>query len=62
MKLGTYGYDLLAGAGLCGVFAGLWWIYPPAALIVLGGMACTLGVAGARAAAIARAERRANER
>ena len=36
--------DLLALAGLALLAAGLWWIYPPAALVVVGLVLLAVGV------------------
>jgi hypothetical protein len=43
------GWDLLAGGGLVLLAVGLWCIYPPVCLIVLGGSGLALGLWGARA-------------
>lgn len=43
-----YVFDVLAliGTGLIGV--GAWWIYPPAALMIVGAILLTLSIFGAR--------------
>jgi len=46
MKL-TLVFDVLALAGFGVAFAGLWWIWPPAALVICGLPVCALGVWGA---------------
>lgn len=40
--------DALAVVGLGMLFAGCWWIYPPAALIVVGTIVAGTGFWGAR--------------
>lgn len=42
--------DVLAVAGLGMLFAGLWWIYPPSALIVVGSIVFMVPIAPAVAA------------
>jgi uncharacterized membrane protein len=44
----NYLWDLLAGTGLLLLAAGLWWLYPPLCLIVLGGLGIAFGLYGAR--------------
>jgi hypothetical protein len=39
--------DLLAIAGLSSLAGGLWWIYPPAALVICGALVFALAVCGA---------------
>ncbi len=41
-------FDLSALVGLGLVVLGLWWIYPPLALIVSGGACLSLAVLGAK--------------
>ena len=41
-------WDAMAAAGLALMGGGLWWVYPPAALIVCGLALLALGVAGAK--------------
>ncbi len=38
MRLNVDARDVLVVAGLGMVGAGLWWMYPPAALVVIGGI------------------------
>jgi hypothetical protein len=53
-------FDLLALAGAACVAVGLWWIYPPACLIVSGSALSAAGIVGARAwARLTRSEERA---
>lgn len=40
-------WELVAGLGVLALFAGLWLVYPPAALIVTGLGAIALGLWGA---------------
>jgi hypothetical protein len=42
------GWDLLALAGLCFLAAGLWWVWPPVALIGVGALCLLLGLYGAK--------------
>lgn len=48
MKIPSVLFDLLAATGFALMLTGLWWIYPPAALIVGGGGSLTLACWGAR--------------
>jgi hypothetical protein len=41
-------WDLVAFTGAASVWGGLWWIYPPLALIVVGAGLVALAVWGAR--------------
>jgi hypothetical protein len=47
-EVSNYLWDLAAAAGVLLVAAGLWWIYPPLALIVVGLLLATFGVWGAK--------------
>lgn len=43
----AYVNDALGATGLGMLFTGLWWVYPPAAMIVVGGVVAAVGIAGA---------------
>jgi hypothetical protein len=43
-----HGWDLIAGGGLLLLAAGLWMMYPPLCLVVLGGTGIGLGLFGAK--------------
>jgi hypothetical protein len=46
--MSNYLWDLVAGTGLLLFTAGLWWISPPVALVVVGLAMCLFGFWGAR--------------
>ena len=39
--------DLLGLTGFAALVCGLWWIYPPAALVIGGALVCALAAGGA---------------
>ena len=41
-------YDILVLAGLVSLAVGLWWIWPPLALVVVGALLLIGGVVGAK--------------
>jgi len=53
-----HAWDLTAAAGLLMIFAGLWAIYWPAALVVVGGLVLTFGLWASRAQAAPDAKQR----
>ncbi len=54
--MSNYLWDLVTGAGLLLFAAGLWWIYPPLALVLVGLVLALFGLWGARI--VARGPRR----
>jgi hypothetical protein len=44
----NYVWDLTTGVGLLTFTAGLWWIYPPLAMIVVGLLTMLFGLWGAK--------------